>query len=267
LNTSRRSTRSKSSEKRRKAANPEENVLKSSIETFTGKIILVQDLSTGKFLKPDEAERNGLINFLNGTYENTLTDERIKISEAIENGYIIIEKFANENARNRSASAGRNSNKSLLKSSSTYENYDDIMNANKVELSQQFEIVSVMDPLRKLNLELDEAIRSGIFDVSTGMYTDPRSNKKLTMIDAIDSGLIKLANNNAKFRTSYKLQIDEFDKNFVKHIRSHTLRYVVDPFTKDIVPINVAALKGLVDLDAGTYNGVDKILGFKVRLF
>lgn len=63
LNTSRRSGRSKSSEKRKKtlpasmSMSGDEGVLKSSIETFSGKVLLVQDLSTSKFLKPDEAER------------------------------------------------------------------------------------------------------------------------------------------------------------------------------------------------------------------
>lgn len=296
LNTSRRSGRSKSSEKRRKTPTStqsgDEGVLKSSIETFSGKVLLVQDLSTGKFLKPDEAEKLGVINFLNGTYENSLSGERIKISEAIERGFIIIEKFANENQvtpiRHRTTSATSQRRKhSVNKSASTYDNYDNYNQHNyansvatsvdnnldsvgsptsrsQVELSQQFEILSVIDPVRKVSLELDEAIRTGLFDPASGMYKDPRSNKKLTMIDAIDCGLVKLTENNARFKTSYKLQIEEFDRNFVKHIRSHTLRYVVDPFTREIIPINVAALKGIVDLDDGTYNALDSIITFKV---
>lgn len=286
LNQSRRSGRSKSSEKRKKTPLPlSDDVLKSSIETFSGKVLLVQDLSNGKFLKPDEAEKIGLINFLNGTYENSLTGERIKISEAISNGFIVIEKFANENTplRNRSRSANSSSGGRRMGSrgstttstskplTSTYDNYDNFNYENNnggggrsVEMSQQFEIVSVVDPVRKINLDLDEAIRSGLFDIASGMYNDTRTGKKLTMVDAIDSGLIKLSSNNANFRTSYKLQIEEFDRNFVKHIHSHTIRYVVDPFSREIVPVNIASLKGFVDVDAGTYNSSNRIISIKV---
>lgn len=254
-----RRNRSKSAEKR-KRINQEEAIIKSQIDTYSGKILLVQDLMTSKYLKPDEAEKIGLINFLNGTYENSLTNERMKINEAIECGYILIEKFKNENQRQRSLSSNR---RKPLKPTgeNTFESYDDMLNSTRVEMNQQFEIISVLDPVRKLNLELDEAIDAGLFDVASAMYIDPRNGKKLTMIDAIDQGLIKIANKN--FRTSYKLTIEDLDKNFVKNIRSFTIRYVIDPFNAEIIPINVAVLKDIVNLDNGTYTDEDEVITFK----
>lgn len=154
---------------------------------------------------------------------------------------------------------------------SSYDNYDNFNYSTdagrSVEMTQQFEIVSVVDPVRKVNLDLDEAIRTGLFDMATGMYKDSRTGKKLTMIDAIDTGLIKLSSNNAAFRTSYKLQIEEFDRNFVKHIHSHSLRYVIDPMTREIVPINIAVFKGYLDVDSGTYTGLDRVISLKVSFF
>lgn len=251
---------SKSAEKR-KMFNSDDSILKSKIEPFSGKIISIQDVISGKFIRPNEAEKFGLINFLNGTFKNSLTDETLKINEAIEKGFIQVDTqpSATKAAERRKRTFSEKS-KRTIKSTNTTDS-DILLNTDRVEIGQQFKILSVLDPVKRKHLELDEAINTGLFDVGSAMYIDPRTKKRHTLVDAIDQGLLKIADKD--FRASYKLVIEENDRNFVKNISTLSIRYVVDSFTQQIIPVNVAVSKKLVNLDNGTYVGYEKIISFK----
>ena len=119
-----------------------------------------------------------------------------------------------------------------------------------------------MEPAKKTKLSLDEAIRLGIFDINSASYFDSTSNRKLTMVDAIDKGLIKISNKN--FHASYKIkEVQGENQKLIKNVKSFSIRYIVDPFTNDIIPLNVAESKKLVNLENGTYIGSDSIISLK----
>jgi hypothetical protein len=121
--------------------------------------------------------------------------------------------------------------------------------------------VHILDPVRKTKISLDDAIRLGIFDTGSATYFDSTLNRKLTMVDAIDQGLIKIANKN--FHASFKIKETNDNQSIVKNVKSFSIRYVVDPFTNDIIPLNIADSKKLVNLENGTYIGSEKIISLK----
>ncbi len=66
-----------------KKSRSQDTITRSNIEPMTGKIVSVQDLKNSKYLDIDVAEKMGIIDFLNGTFKNTASNEELKISEAI----------------------------------------------------------------------------------------------------------------------------------------------------------------------------------------
>jgi hypothetical protein len=122
--------------------------------------------------------------------------------------------------------------------------------------------VYILEPTKKTKLSLDEAIRLGIFDINSASYYDSTSNRKLTMVDAIDKGLIKISDKN--FHASYKIkEVHDENQKLIKNVKSFSIRYIVDPFTNNIIPLNVAESKKLVNLENGTYIGSDSIISLK----
>jgi hypothetical protein len=171
------------------------------------------------------------------------------------------------------SSSEKASRRATLKSSATVDTLDDLLyskpDAAKREnliFTQELCILSVRDPVQGQNVTLDEAIRTGLFDIATRMYTSPlRPRQKLTLVEAIDQKLIEIKN--ADFHVSYDLVVDEVDR---KTSRSYTrvvaIRFVVDSFTGDVVPLNVAVAKSLVRIDQSgqaTLIGGDRVMTLK----
>jgi len=97
---------------------------------------------------------------------------------------------------------------------------------------------------------LDEAIKEGIFDINSAMYTNRKNNRRYTLVDAIDQGYVKIADEN--FRASYKLVMEEENPRTLRRcIKTYPIRYVVHSVTKQIVPINVAVENNLIDIHSG----------------
>ena len=147
----------------------------------------------------------------------------------------------------RSRSLSQRSKKTIRPVDHFYTPIDDANDSDIIKVGRQFIITAVIDPVNRVQLELEDAIKVGLFDIECAMYNDPRVNKKLTLVDAIDQGLIKIADES--FQASYKLTVEENDKRYFKHLKTYSIRYIVHPITKQIVPLNVAVDKNLINLD------------------
>ena len=231
-----------------------------------GKIELIKDVKSGTYLSLDEALDAKIINFNKGLFINTLTTNTVDISTAIERGFIIMDyqaaNFVNRPSfETRSRSLSQRSKKTIRPTDHFYTPIDDTNDSEIIKVGRQFIITAVLDPVNRVQLDLEDAIKVGLFDIECAMYNDPRVSKKLTLVDAIDQGLIKIADES--FQASYKLTMEENDKRYYKHLKTYSIRYIVHPVTKQIVPLNVAVDKNLVNLDNGTYFGYEKVITLK----
>lgn len=250
------STSSKTKHPRKRTFTSEESIVRSNIQPISGKISLIKDVANDKYLKLNDAERYGLINFMKGIFKNSLTKETIQINEAIDKGYILLsEKNTSASHQDFSEKSLNDTRKSSL-SIKQIDSFDDLDNENRIEVDQQFEILSITDVATKKSYDLESAIGLGVFDSETATYVNKLTNERLSLIEAIDQGLVSITDKT--FKTSYKLELDKVDKRTNKKI-SHSIRYVVDPLTQDIVPVNVAYSKKLVDLDDGYYIDYTKL--------
>lgn len=134
-----------------------------------------------------------------------------------------------------------------------------------IKLGQQFTIKSVTDPATNEDISLDKAIGKGIFDINSAVYKNPATGVELTMVDAIDAGLVKITN--ANFHVAYKLsvrahELDELNNSLRltsesfkpknSKIVTLSIRYVVDPHTLEIIPVNEAHAKNYIDFGDNT---------------
>ncbi len=165
----------------------------------------------------------------------------------------------NQSLGKRAAStAEKASRRTTLKSSATVDTLDDMLYSKEGRaevkgesfiFTQELCILSVRDPAKDKNVSLDEAIRTGLFDIGTRMYTSPLNPRlKLTLIEAIDQKMIEIKNTD--FHVSYDLVVEELDRKTNKTFsKVAAIRFVVDSFTSDVVPLNVAVAKSLVRID------------------
>ncbi|RNA44606.1 microtubule-actin cross-linking factor 1-like isoform X4 [Brachionus plicatilis] len=229
---------------------------RSRMEPFSARIVSVQDVLSGKYIKVDDAVKFGLINFREGNFKNSLTNQTLSINDAMNAGFILVESNVDRLASRRRAQSVRSS-RTLDSAKASV----DFLETSRIELGSELKILSVLDPVRREYLSLSEAVETGIFDVNTTMYVDGRTGKKLTMVEAIDQNLIKIGDKN--FRPSFKLTVEQTDRNFVKNIKTLCIRFIVDLFTQQVVPVNVASHKKLINTDNGTYVAFEKIIGLK----
>ena len=172
-------------------------------------------------------------------------------------GLILIE---NE-VKNKNKSLGNLSETRQRSQSEKSKSTNEASNENFVEIGSQFNIVYILDPVKKTKVSLDEAISLGIFDINSATYYDSTANRKLTMVEAIDQGVVNISNKN--FQTSFKLKAATDNENLVKKVKTYSIRFIVDPFTNEIIPLNVANSKKLINLEKGTYNSSEKVISLK----
>jgi hypothetical protein len=231
----------------------EEALKKIKMKTVNiGKIGGVKDLKSGKFYKPADAENMKLINIAEGWYRNSITMEYLQLSDAIDQKLIVLEKVKDKEEsktnddKKKQSSMSRSTSKSSIKSfNETFENDEN-----------KFVITSVIDPLRKTELNIDQAVTRGLFDINSGMYVHPSTKEKLTMVDAIDQGLIKITHN---IQTSYNVNIDHENSNKTQTSKKTlSIRFVINTDKQLIIPINEAIDEGIVDMDKGIFIDAQK---------
>lgn len=109
---------------------------------------------------------------------------------------------------------------------------------------QDMGIQSVMDPDQQKYVELDEAIRKNLFNPLTRMYM-AHDDQAISLVEAVDQQLIKMKQ--SKLTTSIALVINDSKRKFSSVVN---IRYIVDSFTDDIVPVYQAVSRNLIKLDS-----------------
>lgn len=116
-----------------------------------------------------------------------------------------------------------------------------------------------MESYFKEYVDLDEAIRIGVFDINSATYINLLTDEHYTLVDSIDKGFVKIADEN--FRASYKLIMEEENaRTLRKSIVTYPLRYIIHSITKQIIPINVAVENNLIDIENGKLIQVNSLV-------
>lgn len=224
-----------------------------------GRIEFVKDCRTGRFLSLEEAITSKIINFNKGFYVNTQTGNNIDIGSAIKAGFIVLD-YQSSNFLNPKTDRSRNLSQTSKKT--IMPKNIELNDSNIIKVGRQFIITAVLDTSNRVYLDMEEAIKIGIFDINSAMYINPKNEKRYTLVDAIDQGYVKIADEN--FRASYKLIMEEeHPRTLRKSIKTYPIRYIVHSITKQIIPINVASDNNLINVNNGTYIGYEKTLSIK----
>jgi hypothetical protein len=131
--------------------------------------------------------------------------------------------------------------------------------------NSEYVIISVRDPVRRIDLSLEEAIDCGLFDSNCGMYIMPHSNQHLSIVEAIDQRLLTIADKTFKsshMLTLYNNTTLNNNSDIARKINRIFIRFIVDTFNGQILPFNVAYRKGFVNIEnetikTNTFDGGD----------
>jgi hypothetical protein len=145
-------------------------------------IELIRDPRTGRDISVLEAIKLGLFNSQTLTYYNPLTDERVNLNKAYERGFVI-GHYTTTRVSNHTTNTTTTATQQQLEKAHRHEE----------KTQKSVFIVDVLDPRTDQALNLDEAIRQGLFDYKKGIYRHPVSGEVLTINEAINQGFINTA--------------------------------------------------------------------------
>ena len=111
-------------------------------------------------------------------------------------------------------------------------------------------IKSAIDTRNQQEVDVEEAVRRGILDLNAGTYTDMKTNKTMSIQDAIDCGLLKQ-------EVSLKQSADYVTTKAIRETRSFTITGAIDPRTGQEISVAEAMEGGVIDQANGQYVGVD----------
>ena len=135
-----------------------------TVEVKTLNIEYVKDARTGRNISVSEAMQIGLLDKSTLNYNNPLTRQSISLNKAYEKGLIIGHYTECQSKQNIASSVQRD--------------------------EQSYLIVDIYDPIGNKSLNLDEAIRQGLFDHSKGVYIHPVNREEMSIGEAVRKGLI-----------------------------------------------------------------------------
>jgi hypothetical protein len=135
----------------------------------------IKDPRTAEYLAPTDAIRRGLLDPYKGLFFNPLTQQHMPISDAIQEGYVLVEMIANSPASK--SSSGKSSN---------------IVSTSLIRETKSYHLLAVLDTTRNVEISIKEAIARGILDRQKGVYVNPVSKSEVYSIsDAIQKGFIR----------------------------------------------------------------------------
>ena len=192
-------------------------------ETRAFSIVGVIEPKSMEKLSVSDAISKGILNQEKGLYYGFDAFGRskpMKISEAIEKGFVIVEDIG------------------------------DVTFDPNVMLreTKSYILKTVIHPETNRHMNIAEAVSEGIIDESAGLYVNPRTNEKMPIDEAIEKGLIfaKLA--------SVKTDVNS-DINKITTTKAATLSItaVVDPQSGEIISVAKAIKEGILDNSRGIY--------------
>lgn len=109
-------------------------------------------------------------------------------------------------------------------------------------------IKSVVDPRTRKNIDVDEAIETGLIDLASGLFTDPTSGNKLPINEAVKKGFIV---------AEYTSEPPQVAEGPIKETVAFSITGVLDPVTKERLSVSQAIQQGVLDQDRGQYVGFE----------
>ncbi|CAG5121104.1 unnamed protein product, partial [Candidula unifasciata] len=190
-------------------------------ETRAFSIVGVLHPETGKRMTVSQAVSAGVLDLEKGIYNNPdAQPQSMKISEAIEKGYVIVEDIGE-------SFAGADS---MLRETKSYI------------------LKTVLHPISGKHMSIAEAIAEGIINESEGFYNRLSTGERIPIHEAIEKGFIFAQ------LTSVKTDVDK-DVNKITTTKLTTLSVtaVVHPITGQLISVSRAVEEGILDQNKGIY--------------
>jgi hypothetical protein len=144
-----------------------------SSETQSMSVKSIKDPRTNEYLAPTDAIKRNLLDPYKGVFLNPLTGQQMPISDAIQEGYVLVELIP--------------SNKHQSSSSSSQ-----IVSTSLIRETKSYHLLAVLDTTRNQEISIKEAIQKGILDRQRGIYINPLNrNEFYSISDAIQKGFIR----------------------------------------------------------------------------
>lgn len=139
-------------------------------EIRTLNIEFIRDARTSRNISVTEAMKLGLFDSQTLTYYNPVTNETLNLNKAYERGFII----------------GHYTTTRLNATGSEEHKHEE-------KVQKSYFILDVLDPSTNQVLNLDQAIKVGLFDYKRSVYTHPITGEVFSINEAIQKGFINTA--------------------------------------------------------------------------
>lgn len=207
-----------------------------SSETQSMSIRSIKDPKTGEFLVPTEAIKRKLLDPYKGLFYNTISNEKISITEAIQKGYVLVE--VNHQPSVATVQSDRDQN---------------VVSTSLIRETKSYHLLAVFDPIKNDEISIKEAISRGILDRKRGIYVHPQTKETFSISDAINKGVIRARILKPPANTSqdsYQTLISttRFEEN-----KSYTITGAIDPRNGTKISLFQAIKDGIIDPKNGSY--------------
>lgn len=206
----------------RKTAETEQLSSAEMEEKKTFVIRAVVDSDTGREISLQEAIKKGILQPDEGVYINQNTGDRLPIPVAMNQGLIKVELTTTRRTQEKKSSMGIITVKTIR------------------ETIRPYTIVAVTDTRDNSSLTLDEAVTRSIIDEGKGTYRDMRRKLEMTIVEAIESGMVQA----------------EYDGNVPESevvSQAYAVRAVLDVKRQTTVSFAEAVRRGIIDKTTGAF--------------
>ena len=213
-------------------------------ETQTCTIHSVVDPRTKQQITVSEAIQKGILNQSEGQYVNPVTGDKMLVTDAIQRGLVMAAVTSVQEPTDKMAEA-----RILASRSTTYK------------------LKSVIHPLTKMELSVNEAVDLGIINKTKGEYYNKLTGEVLSISDAIDKGLVKVEvgveeeNEDEEPERVPSIHIDDdldaLDEMALEEVTEVTKKFqitgVKDLATGETITLDKAHEQGIVNEARGVY--------------
>ncbi|CAF0712705.1 unnamed protein product [Brachionus calyciflorus] len=280
-----------------------------SSETQSMSIRSIKDPNTGEFIAPTEAIKRKLLDPYKGQFYNPVKNEKISISEAINRGYVLVEinspSISNDRETNIvSTSLIRETksyhllgvfdplkndeisikeaisrgildrqrglyihpqtkemfsisdaiNKGVIRariikptSNALADSYQTLVSTSRFEENKSYTITGAIDPRTNKKVSLNQAIKDGLIDPKNGSYVNILTGETISINKAIELNLV-LTDNEQNIKPLNKTEISK-----PVEIKTLNIEYVKDPRTGRNISVSEAMQIGLLDRNSLNY--------------
>ena len=217
----------------------------SSVEEETSVLIIksVVDPRTNTLISVQEAVLHGILDQVEGTYVNPLTKEVMKLIDAQNEGFVIMQT---------------QSRKTISKEDQSY----GLLTIKTIKENRPYTIKAVLDPSNDEEISVSEGVKRGIIDTKANIYKMDNGDT-ISISDAIESGLViaefsdgpEASHEPETVTKTYTVHgvIDQKRKKKVSFVDAVALCLLdkddgcyVNNVTREKVPVSEAIMKGFI---------------------